>query len=144
MTMRERVIGPGSIVGKQIFEAGFDGETVGEVGPLRRADKAMLEYVRRHAPEIPERDLLRQDDGHFLNKKTREVLEPVVELVEWTAEVEDRGNVTCFAILGGYLVALRPVGHASRVKAKARVFGVVGGREAKPDDPLPAGEWTIY
>jgi hypothetical protein len=134
--MRERILGGATISGRQLHAEGYNPERLGEVGPLKRAHKNVVEFVRRHCDEIEEKQLLRQDDGRFLHRKSGDLYEVVTEFVDWPLEPEDRAGVMAFTVRGGYIVPLRLAGRVSWVKSLL-LGAAPSGRRAGADDPMP-------
>jgi hypothetical protein len=81
-----RDFGRASLYGRRVEEDDFDPDLVGRIGPLVTATNDVLAFVRRHAAEIPDEDLARQDDGSFAHQKTGTRYEVVTSFIDWPTE----------------------------------------------------------
>ena len=121
-------------VGRRLEQPDYDPHVVGELGPLRRADEPRLRLARKNAREIEEKDI--EGDGLYLTDRTSgEQFEVVVSFVDW---VDPKATgTTAFVVRDSLIVPLRPAGWVS--EAASQYVGEIGGREAGPKEPMPAG-----
>jgi hypothetical protein len=143
---REKTIdlGRASIFGRRLEEEDVDLDYQGRIGPLTSASKNVLKFVRRHAEEIPDKDLVRQDDGAFVHRKTGTRYEVVTAFVDWPliGSGDEGTGVTAFATRGSLIVPLRISGRMPKIKTL--IVGSVAGRKGRQDDPLPVEGPVIF
>jgi hypothetical protein len=134
-----RDFGRVTLQGRKVEGVNFDPDHVGTIGPLTTATEDVLTYVKRHATEIADEDLLRDRDGTFVHRKTGVRYEVVTQFIDW-AQLDENSDVKAFVVRDGLICPL--VEESTQTKATSVVVGTLEGRRARADDPMPLGEGT--